>query len=1102
MRIKKILSLAVVLAMVLTVVPMFGISASAAEPEHNSDYYVQLAVESGYVFEGTTSNEGIEANARSFNDDDIKNTTWNGWSSNNENKLRPYNYGGSLFIAPDANTDASGNTTYVLTASEDVQTKTAGKDFIVVEWANNDWGGWMDIGYVDTEGKMFDSFRYTNKSADNGIHATYPTTGWPASNNTDSAYYKLFGDAINYQLDESGQISAGTTADKAPYRMVYVKDSDDDGYTASYYYYNGSDYTWVTTKTYETGSFNGFKQIVFGYIESDSRIHGLKIYAGNFPIDSTEATVKAALDNISVVSMTAGKKIDLLTQTQDEFDTDITVDWQSDKPEVIGADGTVTQTDEVETVTLTPSATVAGVSAEPIVGASHTVTVFPKPLADTTYVTKEKKYTVDSTSLINDFSDLEGWTDGKGTGVNTSNGISVLTEGDVTYLRTNYDHSSSNDNGSSSIRALKKTVAGLEKGKTYLIAVTMKGGTASWIGLDFGGEKESVDNNNNSIFPSGTISDWTRVSAVFTANSTELKILSRWNDANYERFELYSLEEAEAAVPTKVTTTVEGQTYTLYEGNVFAGETETANIPERSFYYNGKIYKVAAQEVALTSTEAEKTVEANVAQEYAATNVAHDPASPAAKTTVGEYVGVAGGPQSSDIKDDDGASLINGVTALGNSRYVDMTFNMPTLSEGQVAILHIAAGGADDNNGSNKGTIRIRADYDSSVYAYSTSWQDNASNRTDVYSTPIYGTVDITDIVKAANAKENEEFSIKFATSGGIVGLVDQNQCTFNGVAEGYASYIEIVDGVKVTVENAEGNLITKNGTKMTGTEFYALEGDTVRVYNGAENTTGLAVVTSEGGEVADNTVTTVGADATTIKVVPTPAAPTVELAWVDGDFVIAVTPADDAEGVAITPQNGELVFQAVEEGNDAVAIKTGATNRWYEISSANAKGAVKSAEPVKESIYSLVVKEILSGKYTGDEALSEARIKKASEVITRGGYLSEVTSAEIMTKAEDSETYTIQEAATKLGIGFVYYDGVIGIGSEDVTIGETADGTYDTLTVEGGSATLSNSEGSVFTAEAITLSLDAVNIEFIESLIEETETAGADAQVDMVPEI
>ncbi len=242
------------------------------------------------------------------------------------------------------------------------------------------------------------------------------------------------------------------------------------------------------------------------------------------------------------------------------------------------------------------------------------------------------------------------------------------------------------------------------------------------------------------------------------------------------------------------------------------------------------------------------------------------------------------------------------------------------------------------------------------------------------------------------------------------------------------------------------------------------------------------------------------------------PAKPTAELGWdeASSSFTVNFRKGENTDAIEITPEDESGTFTGQANsvdvtGKEGAAVKTGVTNRIYS-AVAVAAGGLKKSEAVKSSVYSLVVNEILNGNYTDKSNLSPARIAKASEVITKGGYLDSVTNNQIITKGQDGNTYTIQSKATDLGIGFVVVDNEIGVGN--VTAAPTSSGDakiYDTLTVADGNITLSNSENSPFTVkgqEAITLSLDSVNIEFIETLVEDTEAEGADAAQDFIPEL
>ncbi len=254
----------------------------------------------------------------------------------------------------------------------------------------------------------------------------------------------------------------------------------------------------------------------------------------------------------------------------------------------------------------------------------------------------------------------------------------------------------------------------------------------------------------------------------------------------------------------------------------------------------------------------------------------------------------------------------------------------------------------------------------------------------------------------------------------------------------------------------------------------------------------------------------------------PTEAVGEPTLGWQGNKFTINY-PVDTGKKVLIyheNPVTGALLPITTESGvvtsDDGVAIATDNTNRIYAAAIYDAVAGTMSA---KTSIYSLVVDEILKESYTADN-IDSAKLAEVNKVIANGGIyytgdlkkdstqLADKTS-EIMSVTDDNKI-TINDKLVELNIGFVYNGGKLYIGSNtEATVSvpvEDSDmtGTYKTLTVGDGTVTLSDKieDGAVVEGEAITLSLDSVNIEFIETLIEEAEADGADAEADFIPEL
>ena len=376
MKIKRILSLAVVLAMVMAVVPMFGLTAGAAAPENDSQYYIDNAV---YTFNGIVPKEGF-SNGVPFGSDTLASTEWNGWTTNANGdafRLFSYNDGDSqnLFIAPDANNNddtpnryTRGEVPFVLTASDAVKNSTKDKDYIVVEW-DMSMGGENDFAYADIDGNIFDTFRFFTNST-NGLSYQYGSKGW-VGNGIDNIFS---GEAVNYEYEDNTEVGDGTAQSRALYRMVYV--NGDDGYTASYYYQDGEDFKWIGTKTFAGDSFNGFGSMQLGYMTGNARIHDFKIYAGTLEASPVNSKIRNAMNGLAVAnSAKSGTTLSLPNAVSAAELNISSVTWESDKSDVIDPKTGLVTTDKVDKVALTPTAHLT--EGGEVKGVARTITVFP-----------------------------------------------------------------------------------------------------------------------------------------------------------------------------------------------------------------------------------------------------------------------------------------------------------------------------------------------------------------------------------------------------------------------------------------------------------------------------------------------------------------------------------------------------------------------------------------------------------------------------------------------------------------------------------------------------------------------------------------------------
>lgn len=202
------------------------------------------------------------------------------------------------------------------------------------------------------------------------------------------------------------------------------------------------------------------------------------------------------------------------------------------------------------------------------------------------------------------------------------------------------------------------------------------------------------------------------------------------------------------------------------------------------------------------------------------------------------------------------------------------------------------------------------------------------------------------------------------------------------------------------------------------------------------------------------------------------------------------------AYGYTIAGQEG--TFEA--DKND-LSIFTKASNTRFIFSPyvVLSNGAKVYGETYSTSLYEAVVNDIADNAalYAANDSLNSTRIANANKIIAKGGVLSTDTLDDVRnkimtaTRAEEGIiTVAIKDEFTKFGIGFLCADGMLYVGSDNAEIevaGDTAT-VYDTITIDtvNGTATLTkvNAEGEVMEAEVIYL--DAVQLEFIQEIIEE----------------
>ena len=1096
MNIKKILSMLVVLAMIMAVVPSLGLVASAADASEITMEVLQKYAEN--VFTHSNFNGGDVIITGNNNGD------YTGWSSS---------FAGTNFTtgSDPANINGYWNSYQVYGAQGSKDTLKMGngygdgKNFVILEFrqdrttgSGNDYrhefavkdlnDNVIETGYIArTSQEGFpDGFRSGKTSSFADVAPTPVNATTKAAMNNESI--KL---STGYN---TGTRMVFVNNGNNTYSVIYyladnAKETDENTYFSNRESWASSKWTKLYTATYE-GQFNGIGSIEYAIAYTtgwghNHRVHHLRIFAGDLP----KTTV--------TVNLVDGKEI-LETKTYDD--------------QIIGE-------------SFTPNAYEYYVnSAKDILykraDAVSAVTVEEKMVINVPY---SKFRSIVGGNVIENSSfeaDTSGWTTGKGNDLlSNATTFSLVEDADLATDGTHVlkaENSINNGGGTEGDHSIV-TKWDVDTDSEYFLSVDAmqvrkSNNPYTWFATYTSDTENRITSNLGNTeriqFSSASLEPYQLI--VNTGDATQVGYTASWfQDATvyYDNFQLYKLAPLATQKSATVTQTAGGKI--VATKTEFISEGESISLPAATFYYDGKIYSVEEVTVSYTDDVLEKTADAVVEHDYAATKVAHDAASPGGRTTVGPYVAAAG---KDSITDDDGTNLSKDTNAFGNNRYVDFTFNTPKLEEGKVAVLHLAAGGADDNwiNVADYGQLRLKGEY-GKLYFFTTTpfvdssngptWDSNAKKdqpgaRVTVFNTPQYTTADITDIVKAANENSEDTFSIKIKASAGAVGFVDNAQSALGGIAQGYASYIELVDGVNVTVEGAtDSALITKNGSAVKA-PFLAANGDTVRVYNGTDNASGLATTVVNGEANYGETITINGA--TTIKVVERPKAPKAELGFADGEFFINFT-ADNA--FSITPE--DAAAQEFKAGT-VVTVATKATNRIYTAVATVANGVVKSTEnPV--SIYSLVV-DALASK-TG---VAKDKQDAVNSVIAAGGiYLSadgKLTDEAKAIMAYEDGVVSIDSTIYGYGVGFTVVKDTLYVGNAPENAADvktTDEGTakvYQYLKIDGENVLLSND--STFAQDVALFSLESVNIEFIETLIEESEAADADVDFDFIPEL
>ncbi len=623
----------------------------------------------------------------------------------------------------------------------------------------------------------------------------------------------------------------------------------------------------------------------------------IKIYTRKSLEASTEATVKNAVNKLSIASM-ARNKIDLPQTTTDEVGSTVNVTWTAEPSSIIDVKTGVVKTDDVTTVTLTPTGTVGDITAT---GSATTVTVFPGSLAGTKQTIGDVTYDVGE-NLIGDNADFSSglavWQDGTGAVINSA-GFQAVKDGDVDYVKVvNYSSSSS---GGGSPQALKRTISGLTVGQQYILAVTAK---------ELNDEYAKFDYGSGEVAPFAKKSGWARQTAVFTAASDTLNIAFRWNDASYESFELCAITPDGSETTVKY---VDNNGNAIKTVNKYLHEGETLTVEAQEVYFAPKTGETLTDDTSKTLTvvgagsyynlpaataEVGKTTEVTVTPSTTKIGVVKDAS---VKDGTAEIYGIdnnnairvasTGDPVIKESAiDANGEDLATsaGRTTMGIKRYGLLEFPVVELADGQKAMLTVYIDPEIIENGKFKmhkngfNDINGNADVNATAkfIAYvmaNNDWPEDVKNyqgatpiaydankitanlegTNAIYSQPAKYesdtiTFDVTEAMKAAQAKGLSTLDIRLAAAYGGYTMVDREKAVVGAseysayakkdLHEGKAAYIELVDAKAFEVTSTGSAILTKNGSAVSGTAIVTAEDD-VRLVGGKD---AVAVVTED----------------------------------------------------------------------------------------------------------------------------------------------------------------------------------------------------------------------------------------------------------------
>ena len=587
MKIKRILSLAVVLAMVMAVVPMFGITASAAETKTVAEKVGAKVIWS--MPDTNWGNDNVNASALG-----------EGWYNSGQLFLK----GTNLILG---NSAAKGKLVSPGFAH--------GAEKIVVEMKfNRDTGFSKDFAY-QLQIKDTDDNIVANAWLDRGSNDPIAENPWGFANG-------------NHEF------------------ALVIENNYEAGTHTNTWYVDGEDVTMKDGGVDKNAPIAGNGLPMEGIANGFGGIDIASAYYGDYgnspkvvnfsnvtisavyPSVQDEHTVKGALDGIKL-GTAAKKQVTLNTPVQDATNTNVSnIEWKSSAPEIVGDNGTVVKSpDEVTPVTFTPSVSFGG---KTITGSAKTVYIFPESYKDATVKIDGLKYKVSGENIITngDFAtDTTGWTAGKGTEVSPKNWVRD-TENDVTWLRNALTDGNSGGTGTSNLRTFwdlteKDSNKYLISYYTYSPYAVAAGNHRMQAAALSTAATEANDNNafdkaagGHSSWPSPSPRDiaieegWSRKTYILdkekltkSADKVYAGYATAWGDMNFgvTGFELYAVTLEE---PIDVTVTLKDEQKNIGEYKTKDYNGDTVTVP-RGVYAKQTYIDADETSTAITEGKAE-----------------------------------------------------------------------------------------------------------------------------------------------------------------------------------------------------------------------------------------------------------------------------------------------------------------------------------------------------------------------------------------------------------------------------------------------------------------------------------------------------------------